>query len=265
MHLYSSEVHWQREGNYIGINILNNKFLTFLTVNIGKFFSTVIQFGTAPYSNIDLFVGGIGSIFMFSLTISGLSRARKLFMRHLLPFTAFVPCLIVTYSYMGLATPRYFLSGLPILLIIISITIANSYKKIKSREVKNKFLGALTIFLFLTFALWGAKVSIYNNKTGDPQVYEAAKWISQNTPNDSLVANMEPGIMGFFSMRKVINLDGLLDYEAIEALKENKIQKFIREKRVDYVVCGRPNEKKIYGVENCTEIGKKYICKLNKA
>ncbi|MCS6861314.1 MAG: glycosyltransferase family 39 protein [Abditibacteriales bacterium] len=67
--------------------------------------------------------------------------------------------------------------------------------------------------------------------------YRLALWLKQHTEPDAIIAAWNAGVFGYFSERRVINLDGLVNNdELLDALKSRRLGDYLREKRVDYVV-----------------------------
>jgi hypothetical protein len=67
--------------------------------------------------------------------------------------------------------------------------------------------------------------------------YQAALWTRNNTPADSIVTMRDCAIFGYFSDRRTINLDGLVnDYEYQEYVSQGKLSEYLEENGVDYFV-----------------------------
>jgi hypothetical protein len=72
---------------------------------------------------------------------------------------------------------------------------------------------------------------------GHVQQLEAARWIDSRTARDAVVAATDPGKIAYFSGRRTISLDGLVnDYVYQEALREDRLYEYLRERDVAYVV-----------------------------
>lgn len=69
--------------------------------------------------------------------------------------------------------------------------------------------------------------------------YEAAVWIAENTSPDTVLAAWNAGQLGYFSNRKVINLDGVinsLDYYERVLRGSVPMSQYLAENNVDYIV-----------------------------
>lgn len=66
--------------------------------------------------------------------------------------------------------------------------------------------------------------------------YTAAEWLSTHTPPDVRVAAFQSGIIGYFSERTVINLDGVVNSEALPYYLDQNIARYLRLSDVKYLV-----------------------------
>jgi hypothetical protein len=64
--------------------------------------------------------------------------------------------------------------------------------------------------------------------------YTAALWARDNLPSDARLASMNSGIIGYYSGRTTINLDGVVNPAALEAIQGYRLLDFMRENGVDY-------------------------------
>jgi hypothetical protein len=67
--------------------------------------------------------------------------------------------------------------------------------------------------------------------------YKAGIWAKENTPPDAVFAMKDAGNFAFFSERRVINLDGLVnDFYFQDVIKEKKLNEYLRKNSVSYYV-----------------------------
>ena len=67
--------------------------------------------------------------------------------------------------------------------------------------------------------------------------YQAALWIKENIEEEAVLAGTDVGLIGYFSDRTVINLDGLINsYEFYEYLKRQQRDQFLVKMKADYLV-----------------------------
>jgi hypothetical protein len=68
-------------------------------------------------------------------------------------------------------------------------------------------------------------------------VYNAAVWAREHTPPEAIFAMSDCGHFAFFSLRRVINLDGLVnDLEFQNTLAQHRLNQYLRQNEVDFLV-----------------------------
>jgi hypothetical protein len=68
-------------------------------------------------------------------------------------------------------------------------------------------------------------------------VYNAAVWAREHTPQDAIFAMSDCGHFAFFSTRRVINLDGIVNnMEFQRTLAERHLSQYLRDNHVDFLV-----------------------------
>lgn len=67
--------------------------------------------------------------------------------------------------------------------------------------------------------------------------YDAAVWAREHTPSDAVFAMSDCGHFAFFSLRRVINLDGLVNNMDFQrTLAQHHLGRYLRENHVDFLV-----------------------------
>lgn len=69
--------------------------------------------------------------------------------------------------------------------------------------------------------------------------YEVAQWVDRNTSPDDTIGVFQSGAIGYFSHRRVVNLDGKVNHEALAALKSGTLSDYLRDEGIDVVVDNR--------------------------
>ena len=65
---------------------------------------------------------------------------------------------------------------------------------------------------------------------------EAAEWLEANTSEGARIGSFNAGIVGYFSERTVINLDGAVNNKAYEARRERLLLGYICDEKIEYLV-----------------------------
>lgn len=99
-------------------------------------------------------------------------------------------------------------------------------------------LRAATVIVFSAYIAAFAYMSYTSAFRSQPTYYfyDVAKWIDQNTYEDETIGVFQGGAIGYLSTRKVINLDGKVNRDALEALREKRITSYLKENDVDVVL-----------------------------
>jgi hypothetical protein len=64
---------------------------------------------------------------------------------------------------------------------------------------------------------------------------DAARWIDQGTPPEARVGAFNSGIVGYFSGRTTVNLDGVMNPDAFEAIRDRRLAGYVDQRRIDYL------------------------------
>jgi hypothetical protein len=67
------------------------------------------------------------------------------------------------------------------------------------------------------------------------QQLEAARWLRDHTAGDARVGSFNAGILGYFSERVVVNLDGAVNAEAYRARRNGRLLDYVLAERLDYL------------------------------
>jgi hypothetical protein len=66
--------------------------------------------------------------------------------------------------------------------------------------------------------------------------YDAARWVDENTSADETIGVFQSGAIGYFSNRRVVNLDGKVNGEALDAWRGGRLAEYLRREGIDVVV-----------------------------
>jgi len=64
---------------------------------------------------------------------------------------------------------------------------------------------------------------------------EAARWLGENTDPEARIGSLNAGIVGYFSGRTVINLDGVVNEEAYEARRDGRLIEYVHAEEITYL------------------------------
>ncbi len=90
-------------------------------------------------------------------------------------------------------------------------------------------LGYLTAYLYMTYTFVYHSRPIY-------RFVDMVQWIEENTSSDDRIGVFQSGAIGYFSDRKVLNLDGKVNREALVALKKDETVAYAREEGISIIM-----------------------------
>jgi hypothetical protein len=82
--------------------------------------------------------------------------------------------------------------------------------------------------------LYAIQIGYYPWQSGHQFV--AALWARDNTPPDALLASMNSGIIGYYSGRPTVNMDGVVNPAAFAAIQNRRMLDFMRQLGVLYLI-----------------------------
>lgn len=162
------------------------------------------------------------------------------------------------FDYLILASPLYYVyysrsgSGVgaiswyyvPVLMMCLLMGalllshVSNYILRAFGRQSQKHAALSLLVVLLLGYSLLGFYEFHPGKKEIAVQRLHAAQWLSENTPKEAILASWNAGVIGYFSGRRVINLDGLInsyDYY-YKALTRHRVVEFIEVQGVNYIV-----------------------------
>jgi hypothetical protein len=66
--------------------------------------------------------------------------------------------------------------------------------------------------------------------------YDVARWAAQNTSEDDVIGSFQSGAIGYLSGRKVVNLDGKVNSQALAALRSGNLSSYVAVSGVDLII-----------------------------
>jgi hypothetical protein len=126
-------------------------------------------------------------------------------------------------------------------IFFILLVFLEPVENILARLQNNKRM-VLTIIVFLIINAFGIREAYTRMQVDELnnwkiQVYHSAVWAKQNSDSNTIFAMSDAGIFSYFSERRVINLDGLVNNSAFQdVLKNQQLKSYLSEHRVEYIV-----------------------------
>ena len=163
-----------------------------------------------------------------------------------LPFAAFLGMLFVNSAYRWSVRAWYFAWGIPALTLLLSVAFSHLCTIAATVASKVRPQVPAVAAHFATYAGLAVLVAVlmyphardtwrWGYLPFQADNYRAAQFLKQNTPQDARVASFNAGIVGYFSERTVINLDGVVNVDAFHALQDHRLLAYLRSAGVEYV------------------------------
>ncbi len=139
-------------------------------------------------------------------------------------------CLVVVHAgFRWYPRPWYF--------IPTAFTFAIGFSMIFSKaSVKNQLFGIINIVVIIYFLASGYLFWNIGFYPWQKEMYAAAFWLKDNIPNDKIVGSFNAGIYAFYSDKHIINLDGVVNNAAFEAIKQKNILDYLEKNNVEYLI-----------------------------
>lgn len=148
-------------------------------------------------------------------------------------FLLFLPLLFLYYPLVLLrgAWPRYFAILLVLAIVILAIILSFVYSFLSMN------LAKILCIIYCIFYVMCFIFLITNlHQSWQSEFYDAARWLQENTTADSVIGSPDSGIFGYFSHRRIINLDGVMNRNAAIARKNDQIMEYILSQDIDYII-----------------------------
>lgn len=102
----------------------------------------------------------------------------------------------------------------------------------RTKQATTAALAGAVLFLF--FVSWHKDLRVRFPQQGE--MYAAALWLNENVPPETNVGVFNAGIIGYVAHARVINLDGLVNNNAYEAMRDRHLWRYIREEEIEYII-----------------------------
>lgn len=149
-------------------------------------------------------------------------------------------CITLIFSYGLYIMGWWFYDRYLFCLIFIPIVAIVATADLYLKKTQNPNAARNLIFLVLAVCLiqprfWTMELGINNEKY---QGYRSLGiWLNETLPKGSTVGSMQTGGLGFYGTNlRVINLDGVVNKAALDALKAGQIEQYIKNEGLDYIV-----------------------------
>jgi hypothetical protein len=177
--------------------------------------------------------------FVIAITLFALSSLRLIFSQMMFYFLyaflllcAFTFYIFGQWFYYRYYFPIYFL--MTICFGEVFFLIYTNLKKI-NKNFGMIFKGGL-VTLYVLSVSFQIKGFVYMSQHSVHKQFHTFLSVIKNvTPANAVIGCFQSGVVGYYSDRQIINLDGKVNIEALEAMKKGQLGKYIKEEGITYV------------------------------
>lgn len=159
-------------------------------------------------------------------------------MRELSFLILFSVCLIAAYSLYVFGVfffIRYFYPVYFVAMIFIAFAVRDVVRWLGSARVfwRRALVSACALYaighLYMVYNCCYRSQPVYH-------FYDVAEWVEQNTDEHDTIGVFQSGTIGYLSNRRVINLDGKVNHDAMAALEEGRLHEYIQDAGIDVLM-----------------------------
>jgi hypothetical protein len=135
---------------------------------------------------------------------------------------------------------RYLIPVIPVL-IVLGVGGAAAWLRLKAADFLPRVLSRAWLvsigLALVAFWLMGAGAYRRDVQIIETEMVATARWVSQNTPPEALMAAHDIGALGYFSGRRLLDMAGLVSPEVIPFIRdENRLRDWLTRSGADYLV-----------------------------
>lgn len=160
-----------------------------------------------------------------------LERLRTQIPLELFIAAGFILLFIANATIRWTARPWYFIG----INLFVAIFLGWFLEKLRQEGYFRPLLAILfSLFsLFLFYVAWDK--SLEDIAAPQKQMFETVLWMNENLPEGAVVGAFNSGIQSYFSTHRVVNLDGLVNNEALAALKRKDVWGYMQDEGIEYL------------------------------
>lgn len=161
-------------------------------------------------------------------------------------FRAFLVVAVLHSGYYLLRAPhsRYLAPSLLIELVVAAVVLGDRLgPRVTARACVVRRWGCLLLAVALVgwsilfLRQWQRGTLGPGTRTLHAVMYtQGVPWLQAHTPPSAVIGSFNAGIFGYFSGRRVVNLDGVVNEHAYEALAARRLADYVRETEIEWLI-----------------------------
>lgn len=194
-----------------------------------------------------LIVAAIAALVAHFLLVTKSAHERRAFLVVVLPLAAFVATLLVSSAYRWSVREWYFAWGMPFAIAFVGLAFTHLQRlagqalgMIPALRVQRETSRSLLLYVAVVAALVVAYVPSAQDTwrigryPAQQSKLDVAAYLKANTQEDELIASFNAGVIGYLSGRTVINIDGVVNRDAYNALRQRLLIEYLQRMDVAY-------------------------------
>jgi len=148
------------------------------------------------------------------------------------PLFGYVACVAAYYERLQVFSwPWYYVGPIFYVALVTAIAMIDLFARIRAIAIAISALAIAMCARMLTYVFSPEQYTLSSTNV------DAGRWIRANTEEEAIFGSWDSGAIGYYSHRRVVNLDGEVSSPAyIRALKTGDPISYTRKERFDYVV-----------------------------
>jgi len=210
------------------------------THSVSKFFSDLFHFSNTgnfqSFHFISLFILGV---FFIAVTLFFLGTLRSLFssMMFYFLYAFLLLCAFTFYIFGQWFYYRYYFPIYFLMTVCCGALFSLIYTSLKKmhKNLGTIFKGILVTFYVLSTFLQIKGFIALSQYGVNKQFHNIVKVIEKETPANAVVGCFQSGVIGYYADRSIINLDGKVNEEALEAMKRGELGRYVKKMGITHV------------------------------
>ncbi|MEJ2721354.1 MAG: glycosyltransferase family 39 protein [bacterium] len=168
-----------------------------------------------------------------SLSVTGFGELQFLLLYTVVLIAAYSFYVFGVFFFVRYYYPIYFVAC-----IFAGLLLEEGFRKLPANAALGRSLAAVILAGYLCVFGYMAYACVCRSNQ-QYCFYDVARWVEKYTSPDDTIGVFQSGAIGYFSHRRVINLDGKVNRDALDALKDERLAEYLRGEGVDVVIDNR--------------------------
>ena len=176
-----------------------------------------------------------GAIFGFFRWRRDPQRARRREIDFLVLFSAMLLACYATYVFGMFFFLRYYYPVYCVACIYSAFFLQDAFDWYSRRSRSFRRVAIAAAGVYTLFFAYFSYSQAYRSHPVYPY-YDIAQWVDANTAEGEKIGVFQCGTIGYFCHREIINLDGKVNREALDAIRNGRLESYLQKEGIDVVL-----------------------------